>query len=50
MSGPGIDRAYERQLAALVNTREPRVLQGGLKGVEKESLRVSADGRITRKR
>src|SRR5918999_3524200 len=46
MSGPGIDRAYERQLAALVNTREPRVLQGGLKGVEKESLRVSPDGRI----
>ncbi len=46
MSGPGIDRAYERQLAALVNTREPRILQGGLKGVETESLRVSPDGRI----
>jgi glutamate--cysteine ligase len=46
MRGSGIDRAFERRLAALVNVREPRVLQGGLKGVEKESLRVSPDGRI----
>lgn len=46
MSGPAIDRAFERRLAALVNARETKVLQGGLKGVEKESLRVSPDGRI----
>jgi glutamate--cysteine ligase len=46
MSSSGIDRAFERRLATLINTREPRVLQNGLKGVEKESLRVSADGRI----
>jgi len=46
MSSSGIDRAFERRLAALINTREPRVLQNGLKGVEKESLRVSPEGRI----
>ena len=46
MSSSGIDRAFERRLASLVNAREPRVLQGGLKGVEKESLRVSPDGYI----
>lgn len=46
MSSSGIDRAFERRLATLINTREPRVLQDGLKGVEKESLRVCADGRI----
>ena len=46
MSSSGIDRAFERRLAALINAREPRVLQGGLKGVEKESLRVSPDGHI----
>jgi glutamate--cysteine ligase len=42
----GIDRRYEARLAGLVNAREPRVLQGGLKGLEKESLRVNPDGRI----
>jgi glutamate--cysteine ligase len=46
MSSPGIDRGFERRLATLVNAREPRVLQGGAKGVEKESLRVSPDGYI----
>jgi glutamate--cysteine ligase len=46
MSASGIDRAFERRLSAIVNAREPKVLQGGLKGVEKESLRVSPDGRI----
>jgi glutamate--cysteine ligase len=46
MSGSGIDRAFERRLSAIVNSREASVLQGGLKGVEKESLRVSPDGRI----
>ncbi|MDR2214238.1 MAG: glutamate--cysteine ligase [Nevskiaceae bacterium] len=42
----GTDPQFERRLAALVNAREPGVLQGGLKGVEKESLRVMPDGRI----
>jgi glutamate--cysteine ligase len=46
MSSSGIDRQFERRLASLINAREPRVLQGGLKGVEKESLRVSLDGYI----
>jgi glutamate--cysteine ligase len=41
-----IDRQFERRLAALVNAGAPRALQGGLKGVEKESLRVHGDGRI----
>jgi glutamate--cysteine ligase len=44
MSRPGIDRAFERRLASLVNSGEPRILQGGKKGVEKESLRVSSGG------
>jgi glutamate--cysteine ligase len=44
MSRPGIDRVFERRLSALVNGGEPQILQGGLKGVEKESLRVLPDG------
>src|ERR1700722_7349077 len=46
MTRPGIDRVFERRLAALINGGEPRVLQGGRKGVEKESLRVQPDGRL----
>lgn len=42
----GIDRAFERRLAALVNSRERGVLQGGRKGIEKESLRVLPDGEL----
>jgi glutamate--cysteine ligase len=42
----GIDREFERQLAGLVNAREPRVLTGGRKGVERESLRVLPNGRL----
>jgi len=42
----GIDRVFEGRLSALVNCGEPRILQGGRKGVEKESLRVTPDGRI----
>ena len=42
----GIDRVFERRLAGLVNAREPGVLSGGRKGVEKESLRVLPDGRL----
>jgi glutamate--cysteine ligase len=41
-----IDRSFERRLAAVVNAREPGVLQGGRKGVEKESLRVTPKGRV----
>ncbi len=48
MSNARLDRRYDRQLSALVNAREPGVLSGGLKGVEKESLRVSPEGRIAK--
>jgi len=41
-----IDTVFERRLAALVNAREPGVLQNGLKGVERESLRVDSAGAI----
>ena len=46
MSRPGIDRVFERHLSALVNGGEPQILQGGRKGVEKESLRVLPHGRL----
>jgi glutamate--cysteine ligase len=46
MSRPGIDRVFERRLAALINGGEPQLLQGGRKGVEKESLRVRPDGTL----
>ena len=45
-----IDRKYEKNLAGLVNSGERGVLVGGLKGVEKESLRVTADGRVSQRR
>jgi glutamate--cysteine ligase len=41
-----VDRVFERRLAQLINSGEPQILQGGRKGVEKESLRVTPDGRI----
>jgi glutamate--cysteine ligase len=44
MPGSSIDRVFERRLSALVNSGEPQVLQGGRKGVEKESLRVTPQG------
>jgi glutamate--cysteine ligase len=44
--GRAVDTTYEKRLAALVNSREPGVLQGGLKGVEREALRVTPEGRI----
>src|SRR6202022_3371908 len=46
MSRPGIDRVFERRLSALVNSGQPEILQGGRKGVEKESLRVRPDGAL----
>jgi len=42
-----LDRQFERRLAGLVSAREPGVLSGGLKGVEREALRVTPDGRIS---
>ncbi len=42
-----IDRVFERRLAAVINAKVPRLLQGGRKGVEKESLRVTPAGRIS---
>jgi glutamate--cysteine ligase len=42
-----IDRVFERRLASLMAGGEPRLLQGGRKGVEKESLRVTPAGRIS---
>lgn len=41
-----IDRKFERRVAALINSGERGVLRGGRKGVERESLRVTADGQI----
>jgi len=41
-----VDRTYERRISRLVNGRAGAALQGGLKGVEKESLRVTPRGRI----
>jgi len=43
-----LDRTFDRRLAALVNARAARALQGGLKGLEKESLRVTPKGQIAR--
>jgi glutamate--cysteine ligase len=46
MAGKGVDRVFERRLAALVNSREPQLLAGGSRGLEREALRVSPAGRI----
>jgi glutamate--cysteine ligase len=46
MSRSRIDRAFERRLSALINSGQPEILQGGRKGVEKESLRMTPDGRL----
>jgi glutamate--cysteine ligase len=43
-----IDTLFERRLGSLVNARERAVLQNGLKGVERESLRVTPAGEIAR--
>lgn len=49
MNRRAIDGIYEQRLAALVNSRQRDVLQGGLKGVEKESLRVTPEGRLSQR-
>jgi glutamate--cysteine ligase len=41
------DGQFERRLAGLVNARERGVLRGGLKGIEREALRVTPEGRIS---
>ncbi len=41
-----IDTTFERRIAALVNSREPGVLQNGLKGLERETLRVKPEGTL----
>jgi glutamate--cysteine ligase len=46
MSSPGPDIAFERRLSALINSGQPQILQGGRKGLEKESLRVTPEGRL----
>jgi len=46
MATPRLDRRFERRLAGLINARERAVLTGGLKGVEREALRVRPDGHI----
>jgi glutamate--cysteine ligase len=46
MAASGIDRVFERRVAAVINSREQRQLLGGRRGLERESLRVTPDGRI----
>src|ERR1700747_2666436 len=46
MRSASIDRVFERRLASLVNSGEPQILQGGRKGLEKESLRVTPEGQL----
>ena len=46
MSASGVDRVFERRLAALSNSREQQLLAHGSRGLERESLRVTLDGRI----
>jgi glutamate--cysteine ligase len=41
-----VDRVYERRLAGLINSREQRLVANGRRGLERESLRVSPNGRI----
>ena len=48
MSGLGVDRAFERRLARLINSGVRAPLCAGLRGVEREALRVTAEGRVAR--
>ena len=43
-----LDHTFDRRLAGLVNARAAAALQGGLKGLEKESLRVTPRGLIAK--
>jgi glutamate--cysteine ligase len=46
MSDLGVDRAFERRLARLVNSGVRQPLSCGLRGVEREALRVTGAGRV----
>jgi glutamate--cysteine ligase len=46
MPASGVDRVFERRLAALSNSREQKLLARGSRGLERESLRVTPDGSI----
>jgi glutamate--cysteine ligase len=46
MSASGVDRVFERRLAAISNSREQQLLARGSRGLERESLRVTPEGRI----
>ena len=46
MRTPAIDRGFEARLAGLINSGASEALQGGRKGLEKESLRVTPSGAI----
>jgi len=46
MARASVDRVYERRVAAVINSREQRLLAGGLRGIERESLRVTPEGRL----
>ena len=46
MSGIARDIVFEKRLAALLASGAPELLQGGRRGIEKESLRVTPDGRL----
>ena len=48
MNTVAIDTLFERRLSSLVNSGQPEVLQGGRRGVEKESLRVTPQGHLAR--
>jgi len=48
MSASGVDRIFERRLAAISNSREQQLLARGSRGLERESLRVTPEGRIAR--
>ena len=41
------DFQFEHRLAGLINARERGVLKGGLKGIEREALRVTLEGHIS---
>ncbi len=46
MAGAGVDRVFERRLAAIVNSHEARLLAGGQRGLERETLRVTPEAQI----
>jgi len=47
MTRAAIDRVFERRLAALINSRERGALSGGRRGLEREGLRVTPQGRVS---